>query len=418
LEALTGFHLLLADAKVGSRVITANPSLIDAMLALLIDECLSPIVIAPDGNVDPGSFLYSVLDDLSRWSESSDETTRNVGRRYLAAWREMLAMSDPGQVLGIRSRPPSSAPKGQEEIGLPTVVAPSGATYEQLLEELHRLVGLTDVKKQVLSEIDGQLANAERRRRGLPVVKPNRHMIFSGNPGTGKTTVARIIGEIYHQAGILSGGHLVEVGPGDLLGRFQGSNTQRIQATIELAVGGVLLIDEAYTLAGTDRGPMEFQQQVIDTLVKGMEDNRDDLVVIFTGYSEPMDRFIASNAGLESRIGERVHFPDYTNGELLEVFSRLLVTYQMNVDDPALTELQMILEGIHRNERFGNARLMRNIFEDCVGALNRRIASADLPSLPTEELNGISLHDVLEVKEDIETGRANERRPVSIGFIP
>lgn len=241
-------------------------------------------------------------------------------------------------------------------------------------------------------------------------------MVFSGNPGTGKTTVARIVAEIYRHAGILTSGHLMEVGPGDMIGRYQGENTQRTQDIIEAAVGGVLLIDEAYTLAGVDRGPMEFQQQVIDTLVKGMEDHRRNLVVILTGYSQPMERFVRLNPGLESRIGEWVEFPNYTTDELMQILAELLTAHEMSIENGGLDEVRSALTDVERTERFGNARLIRNVFEDLVRQLNIRIADEHLPSLDTERLNGISLKDVQVVRQEIANGRASERRALRLGF--
>lgn len=416
IDGLIAFHLVLNGTRIGMQRLASIPSAVDALLQQLFDEYADSAVVIRNGDVNTSSLLHAVLNQLTTWSERYDETTQNVGVRYLQAMHNLLALPTAAKLLHVRKGSETPTGANNDDMPIPSALEPSGATYVELLNELNELVGLATVKDQILSEIDGQRANAERERRGLPVVRPNRHMIFSGNPGTGKTTVARIIGEIYHHIGILPRGHLVEVGPGQMLGRYQGHNTQRAQAIIESALGGVLLIDEAYTLAGTDRGPMEFQQQVIDTLVKAMEDHRESLVVILTGYPEAMDRFIATNAGLESRIGERVHFPDYSDAELIEVFNRLTSRYEMTIDPAAVDELQLILGTTPRSERFGNARLMRNIFEDAVAALNQRIAGPDMGNLPTETLNGITTKDILEVKDDIATGRASQKRGISFGF--
>lgn len=416
-DALAGFYCVFGNARVGMGRVTDFAQLSDLILGQLLRESSDPKIVDAAGIVSTSSFLYAFLDHLEELSESLVPVIHDSGVRFARAWRTVMELSDPWAALAL---PKPSARESESasatEMVLPAVLQPSGKSLEELLAQLHALIGLSDVKKQILAEIDGQLVNAERRRRGLPAMKPNLHMVFAGNPGTGKTTVARLVGEIYHQAGILSKGHLLEIGPGELLGRWQGENTQRAQAAIEAAVGGVLLIDEAYTLAGQDHGPMEFQQQVIDTLVKGLEDQRADLVVIFTGYTEPMRRFLATNPGLESRVGEWVEFPDYSSTELMEILQSLLTDYQMSLEASSLAGIRSAVESLERNERFGNARLMRNVFEDLVASLDVRLSSADLAALSDIELNHIADSDAEPVILDIETGQANLKRTIRMGF--
>lgn len=416
-DSLAGFYCGVGQAPFGTRKLVDFEDATNEVLSLLVRQCADATIVSPDGEVAPDSLLYSVLDEFYRWSESSDDVVQDFGRRCVHAWNSLFALSNPGYELGLPTLP-IAPPGGERGRPVPRGTGPSDATYDELIAELNSMVGLEDVKRQIMTEVSTQRANAERKRRGLPTVKPNLHMVFSGNPGTGKTTVARIVSEIYHRAGILSRGHVVEVGPGDMMGRFQGENTQRTQEIIESAIGGVLLVDEAYTLAGSpDRGPIEFQQQVIDTIVKGMEDYRGDLVVIFTGYSAPMERFIGTNAGLESRVGEWVDFPDYSPEELMSVFALLLDKYQMTIEEAGSDDLASELRAMKRNDRFGNARLIRNIFEDLVGVLNRRLGERDLTEVPTEELNGITREDVAQVREEILSGSANTKRTGQFGFL-
>ena len=388
----------------------------DSLLALLVSEANDRTIVDPDGNVDGDSFLYATLDFFSTWAESDSVDTAEFGRRSRIAWDRLLALPNPAFELGLPTLPTSPTdPMSSRPVPKPQDV--SEATWDELMEHLDGLVGLKDVKRQVRADVAGKRVDAERVRRLLPIVSPSLHMVFSGNPGTGKTTVARILAGLYFQAGILTKGHLLEVGPGDLLGRWQGENRQRAQEIIERALGGVLLVDEAYTLAGTDRGPTEFQQEVIDVLVKGMEDHRHDLVVILTGYAAPMDRLLAANPGLESRIGERIEFPDYSTPELLEILDGLCGEYQMVLPEESTSELGTMLDALPRNERFGNARLIRNVFEDLVANLNLRISDAPLSEMATSVLNGITIEDVLSVRDDIVTGRASVKRH-PLGFVP
>lgn len=243
-----------------------------------------------------------------------------------------------------------------------------------LLNELDSLVGLSQVKQDVHSLTNFiQLANL-RKMRNLKVPTISYHLVFTGNPGTGKTTIARLISQIYHQMGILSKGQLVEADRSSLVGGYQGQTAIKTQGVIQSALGGVLFIDEAYSLVNGEQD--SYGQEAIETLLKAMEDHRDELVVIVAGYDELMHKFIRSNPGLASRFNKYFHFPDYNGNELLQIFLRFCRTndYQLQpgLESVLLKQFECLYET--RSEHFGNARSVRNLFEKVIGRQADRLA--------------------------------------------
>ena len=255
-----------------------------------------------------------------------------------------------------------------------------------IFKELDALVGLEPVKNEVHRSTDFARMQVMRREQGLPVVKVNLHSVFFGNPGTGKTTVARLMGRIYKSLGLLRRGHVVECDRGRLVAEYVGQTAVRTHAMIDSALDGILFIDEAYALAG--RGAEDFGSEAIETLLKRMEDDRDRLIVIVAGYTGPMEQFIASNPGLESRFTNYLRFPDYSAVDLAEIFHRMAAQSGLVCAPETAAATRAICEKLYalRNEQFGNAREMRNLFESAVRNQSTRLVTSgqcDRDSLTT-----------------------------------
>ena len=222
-----------------------------------------------------------------------------------------------------RKRRPSVRRRGTaaQEAVTPTPEPPPARPLEELLAELDALVGLVDVKADVRRLTSLLRIQRLRAERGLPTIETSHHLVFTGNPGTGKTTVARLLSQILRALGIVSKGHLVETDRSHLVAGYVGQTAVRTRTVMESALGGTLLVDEAYALARG--GEQDFGREAIDTIVKFMEDHREDLAVIAAGYPEEMQRLIEANPGLESRFARTIHFPDYTTEELVAIFETM-----------------------------------------------------------------------------------------------
>lgn len=246
---------------------------------------------------------------------------------------------------------------------------------ESVLKELDALVGLAPVKEEVRRSANFARVQVMRRQQGLPTVRASLHSVFLGNPGTGKTTVARLMGRIYKSLGLLRRGHVVECDRARVVAEYVGQTAARTDAVIDSALDGILFIDEAYSLVG--KGAEDFGQEAIETLLKRMEDDRDRLIVIVAGYTGPMEEFIASNPGLESRFTNYLRFPDYSPEELAEIFHRMAAQSGL-VSTPEvekkILEMCARLPG-ERGDHFGNAREMRNLFEAAVRNQSSRLVA-------------------------------------------
>ena len=252
---------------------------------------------------------------------------------------------------------------------------------EKLVGQLGELVGLNDVKTEIHSLINLIRVRKMREAYHLPGMPMSYHMVFTGNPGTGKTTVARLIGEIYRELGVLSKGTITEIDRAGLVAGYVGQTAIKVKEVVDKAKGGILFIDEAYTLSNAVGGN-DFGTEAIDTLVKLMEDYRDDLVVIVAGYTYEMEQFLKSNTGLVSRFNKFVEFPDYSDKELLLILDRMADKsgFMLAEGVERIVEEYLLTMKEAEKEKFGNARGIRNLFEKMVSAQANRVVGYGMPT--------------------------------------
>ena len=293
-----------------------------------------------------------------------------------------------------KAEKPAEKPAAQAEKPEQKEEIPPKEKIEDLLAELDGYVGMDAIKEEVRSLINMVQVYKLRRENDLPTTDMSLHMVFSGNPGTGKTTVARIMARIYHSLDILSKGQLVEVDRSGLVAGYVGQTALKTQKVIEKAMGGVLFIDEAYALNGKSEN--DFGQEAIDTILKAMEDHRDDLVVIVVGYTELMDRFIHSNPGLESRFNRFLMFEDYTPEQMVAIFKMQCKKGCYVLAEGTEELVRDFISEESADDSFGNARGVRNLFEHILVAQNNRLAKME--QVTREDLMQILPDDVLRAR--------------------
>ena len=337
------------------------------------------------------SFITECTDKLSAICDTS-------GVRKSQAALNPLDFVTSGQPSFMDQARPQTAggEKPQTEQEKPAEEKPS---FDELMAQLESLVGLDEVKKDVKNLVNLMKVRKLRQENDLPVPPMSLHMVFMGNPGTGKTTVARLISGLYAAIGVLSKGQLVEVDRSGLVAGYVGQTALKTQEAIKSALGGVLFIDEAYSLSSG--GENDFGREAIETILKAMEDHRDDLIVIAAGYDEPMQKFLSSNPGLESRFNKYFYFPDYTGEQLLTIFKNQCQKNSYTLSPEAEEAAKALFDRLYqqRDDNFGNGRDVRNCFEDMIVRQSNRVAAMEAPT--REDLMTVLPED-LEEQEEME----------------
>ena len=353
-----------------------------------------------DSHRQTGDLLKDLYGDLYRpgaQTGEADPTGKSQAQSTLE--QEMDALSRAQAALM------EAAMKFNRENDIP---APAGEKKPETdpMEDLNELIGLTGIKHDVRELYDFTKIQKLRKDAGMKTVPVSMHLVFTGNPGTGKTTVARILARLYKQIGVLSTGQLVECDRSGLVAGYVGQTAVKTQKKIEEAMGGVLFIDEAYSLARSADQGTDFGQEAIDTILKAMEDHRDEFVVIVAGYTKPMETFIHSNPGLQSRFNKFIEFPDYTVDELLAIFDLNCRKYEYVPDPEAREQVKtlLMLRKAQMPENFANAREVRNLFETIITNQARRIAVLEHPT--KEEMQQITLEDLRD--EENSSGKSRE----------
>jgi Holliday junction resolvasome RuvABC ATP-dependent DNA helicase subunit len=329
---------------------------------------------------------------LGELTISALATATVIGNAQLAAAGETTVVGQDPVSTPAATPAAKDATKGATATAGATEEQPPAPSLEELLAELDALVGLEAVKTEVRHQTQLLRIQALRGAKGLRNPDLTRHLVFVGNPGTGKTTVARLVAGIYRAVGLLPKGHLVECDRSELVAGYLGQTALKTAEVIGRAIGGALFIDEAYALAGD-----EFGSEAIDTLVKEMEDHRSDLLVIVAGYPAPMEKFINSNPGLESRFRLTLMFDDYSDDELVEIFTRIATGADFTPTDEALTALRGILRATPRDEGFGNGRFVRNAFESAIVRQAWRLRDVTDPDV--DQLRELRAEDLVAVPE-------------------
>jgi AAA lid domain/ATPase family associated with various cellular activities (AAA) len=307
---------------------------------------------------------------------------------------DAAGVARPGQPDHPRPQPtPAAAAAATPATTTVDAELPPARSVSEVMAELDSLIGLDNVKAEVRRLTSMLQVQQIRAERGLPVIEISHHLVFTGNPGTGKTTVARLLGQIYRAIGVVSKGQLVETDRSKLVAGFVGQTALKTLETLQASLGGMLLIDEAYALARG--GDNDFGREAIDTLVKFMEDHRDDLSIVAAGYTEEMADFIDANPGLKSRFTRTISFPDYTDDELVAIFLALGEKSQYACSDDALARVRHFISAEPRTRGFGNARFVRNLFETAIAHQAQRVAPLGDPS--DEQLTTLTASDIAAV---------------------
>lgn len=346
-----------------------------------------------------GSFAQALARVASAACSLGEPTMRVIGNASVAAAAQLGAVAPrrsparevstaspvwPSPVLATWEQPaPSGQPAGPsaEPAEQPEEPVAPARSLDELLAELDALIGLERVKREIHRQVAVLRVEKLRVEAGLKAPTMTRHLVFTGNPGTGKTTVARLVGGIYQALELLSKGHLVEVDRSELVAGYLGQTATKTAEVVAGAAGGVLFIDEAYSLTSSGPHGDQYGREAVDTLVKEMEDRRDDLVVIVAGYPAPMDVFIGANPGLASRFRTTIEFEDYTDDELVAILEHLAEGADYEVLPEAVERFREVLGRTPRGDGFGNGRFSRNALEAAIGHHAWRLRQIDTPTV-------------------------------------